>query len=146
MKTLLLSFALLLGAQFSSAQLIASTALDTPTKKMVEVKLDSEEEALQALIAKRHSQAAEKQIANYLLMQLDYSETMKDYAIEGDLVLDVSLNQKGELIGYEVLTSPHALLTENVNKVLAGLDKISIKNQDYRGTANIKIPVAFSLK
>lgn len=146
MKTLLLSFALLLCAQFSSAQLIASTALDTPTKKMYEVKIDSEEEALQALIAKRHTQAAEKQIANYLLMKLDYSESMKDYAIEGDLVLDVSLNEKGELISHEVLTSPHTLLTENVNRVLAGLDKISIKNQDYRGTTNIKIPVAFSLK
>ena len=145
MKTFILIIAAITFSQFSFGQ-IAFSASNVDSSAYIENSKTDSNASLAKLIFNAHSKAAEKQIRAYLNKNLTYSHIMKDYGIEGHSKIEVILDEKGQLTNATMLGSPHDEVSALILKTILEFERISIKNQDYKGANKIQLDINFSLQ
>jgi len=101
---------------------------------------------LEALIAKKHTESAEKQLKNYLSLSLKYSEILIENSVEGKVRVVVKIDSNGNINGFNILESPHPEITKMVQQALKNLTAITFKDQRYYGFGLLEIPLNFSLR
>ncbi len=103
------------------------------------------DEGVADLMATAHTKAAKKQINAFFALTLKYTEIMKDYCIEGESIVEVHLNQEGQILSADIIKSPHPSVSSLIKNTLSQYDSINVKNNDYQGDRVIEFNISFKL-
>lgn len=149
MKTFSICIAMLCLLATGSTAQIASTDSFIPSEFSPITTLNLvpvENLELEAMIAEKHTDSAEKQLKNYLAHSLKYSEILVENSVEGKVMVVVNIAADATIGSFTILESPHAEITKMVEEALENLKAISFKDQWYRGEGQLEIPLNFSLR
>ena len=86
-------------------------------------------------------------ILNYqeYVNEIIYPMTCREYGIEGRVVIQIEVNQQGEILDYQVLKSAHELLTEACLKKIEML-RFSKESIGTSASSKVVVPIKFSLR
>lgn len=154
MKTLLISILFFAISNVSTAQLMAYTNTDQTTSTAAndllfnnEVKASTNTPIKRTRkVVNRDNQSAAIQLSQHLAEQLKYSSLMRDYGLEGKIVIEVTLSNTGEISNTKVIQSPHAHMEDIILKAMEDLKTIATEDNLYYGNKRIRVPVSFSLR
>ena len=141
MKSLLFAILFISISTVSMAQTVSFVSNEEVNQFQTE-----EKAALNAaIVSNKHTKAAEQQLKAYLAKNLVYTTTLKNYCIEGEAILLVNLDEEGQVLESTFKNKVHPEVAKVILETIGKAKNISIKNNDYKGKQQIKIPITFSL-
>ncbi len=100
-----------------------------------------------------HTKALTKKIYDYALQNIQYSELLTENALEGNVEVELSLNEFAEIVDVKILKSFSSLADEVVLEKLKSFQVSDYpatvtdrKKLDYKGNRTIQMTLNFSLK
>ncbi len=152
MKNLLIAILFVSFSSLSIAQTVSYTPVNEANlfetkEKSTEAKLKEEKAKLEAAImSQMHTKIAQQQLQKYLAEHLVYTETLKANCIEDNVVLVISLDEKGQVVETAFKDKVHPEVSKQILSAIKEAKNISINNNNYKGQQQIEIPVTFSLR
>ncbi len=144
MKTILISILLLTVSFFATAQLTSNELTAEVTSNMKITAPLSQSEI--TVIAERQNRIVTREIQTYFKEQLNYSETMKENCMEGEVLVQVNISEAGIITNYKIVNSPKTEMDAVVMKMMEGLKTLKLGESRYYGYKKIRIPVDFSIR
>lgn len=89
---------------------------------------------------------AVEQLTNHMELAIDYPETMADYGVSGEVIIQVSFNQKGELIESLIAQELDPEFDQVVLDAVRSFEALQLSTEQYSGARSFMIPVVFSLR
>lgn len=122
-----------------------SQALAVVSKTEMKVKKPQTNKEARVEIGKMHTSTALTQIANYLADKVSYPADMEEQLIDGVVVLEIKLNQKGEIKSTKVVESRSKQFEESVQAAMNKMGEIKVDGLFYYGTLKFQVPIQFSI-
>lgn len=100
-----------------------------------------------SLMASANNDKAKAKVANYqeVLKQIEYPQVCREKGIEGTVLVRVSVNELGEMSGFEIVKTPCSDITEAVAKVLPLLNFEAAEVDGEAVSSKLLIPIEFKL-
>ncbi len=141
MKSLLIAILFISISSLSMAQ----TATFVSNEEFNQSKTEENAALNAAIVSIKHTKTAEQQLKAYLSNNLVYTATLKNYCIEGEAILLVNLDEEGKVLESTFKNKVHPEVAKVILETIGKAKNIRIKNNDYKGKQQIKIPITFSL-
>lgn len=92
-----------------------------------------------------HTQAAQTQVKQYLSQNMTYPESMRNFGIEGTVVVEVFLDKEGQITESKIIRSLYKEFDKAVLRSMNGMKKVKVREKNYVGAHHFLIPLHFNL-
>lgn len=90
-----------------------------------------------------HNQSVIAQLTQHLVSHIEYPATMVNSGIGGQMIVRVSISEKGQVTRPQIVQSVHPEFDRAVLKALKTINTIQIKEGRYQGLSVVNVPINF---
>lgn len=96
-------------------------------------------------IGKMHTETAVSQISSYLAEHVVYPTKMEEKTIDGMVILEMKLDQNGQIKSSKVVESHSKYFQESVEATITKMGSIKLEGSFYYGVLKFQIPIQFNI-
>lgn len=116
-----------------------------PAQSVIQTKTPSGPTAVSQELKRAHTRLAKAQFTKHLSQNIQYTEHMQRYGVEGTTLVEVVISQEGKIKSTTIVESFSTEVDRAILKAVKNIKKIELNGSVYHGVSRIVVPVQFTL-